>query len=142
MQITKFSDIALRAMMAVALDPDRLFSIRELSNRFRVSNNHMVKVVHSLVGSGYLRSVRGRNGGIKIARLPSDITLGEIVRSTETTTRIIDCKTADCPLFPECNLQGILNEANDAFYASLDQYFLSDVASSNGELEKVINASV
>lgn len=142
MQITKFSDIALRAMMAVALDPDRLFGIRELSNRFRVSNNHMVKVVHSLVGSGYLRSVRGRNGGIKIARLPSDITLGEIVRSTETTTRIIDCKTADCPLFPECNLQGILNEANDAFYASLDQYFLSDVASSNGELEKVINASV
>lgn len=141
MQITKFSDIALRAMMAVALDPDRLFGIRELSNRFRVSNNHMVKVVHSLVGSGYLRSVRGRNGGIKIARLPSDITLGEIVRSTETTTRIIDCKTADCPLFPECNLQGILNEANDAFYASLDRYFLSDVASSNGELEKVINAS-
>ncbi len=141
MQITKFSDIALRVMMAVAHDADRLFGITELSTRFRVSKNHMTKVIQSLIGEGYLKSVRGRHGGIQIARSPSSITLGDIVRCTETTTRIINCKTADCPLYPECNLQGILNDANDAFYAALDQHVLANVAKQNSELDRVLNRS-
>jgi len=138
MQITKFSDIALRAMMAVSIDPDRLFGISELSNRFRVSNNHMVKVVHSLVGAGYLESVRGRNGGVKIGKDPSKITVGDVVRSTETTTKIIDCKSADCPMLQDCSLQSVLQEANSAFYKTLDGYTLADMAQGNSNLIRVV----
>ena len=141
MQITKFSDIALRVMMGVAVDPERLFGISELSRLFQVSNNHMVKVVHSLVNNGYLASVRGRNGGVRIGKSPSKISLGEVIRATESVTKIIDCKSADCPLFPRCKLQGVLYEANSAFYKVLDGYKLSDLTKNHQVLSDVVGGT-
>jgi len=140
MQITKFTDIALRVMMAVAADQERLFGISELSRRFFVSNNHMVKVVHSLVTAGFLESVRGRKGGVKIGMAPSTVSVGDIVRTTETASKIIDCKTANCPLFPECSLQGVLYNAHRAFYDVLDACTMADLAKGSNRLGEVINS--
>ena len=125
MRLKSYTDYALRVLMHLAAQPDRLASIAEIARTYRVSHNHLTKVVHDLRKEGYLDAVRGRSGGIRLGRPATEITVGEIVRHTEAGFDLVDC--ASCVIAPACSLTAALHEARAAFMAVLDRYTLADL---------------
>jgi len=116
MQVTKYTDIALRVMMHLALVPDQRSTISDIAHRFNLSLNHLVKVVHQLVHEEYLDSAKGHRGGIRLARAASEINVGDVVRATELTFKPMDCTGMNCPLRTKCILCDALEEAVDALW--------------------------
>ena len=127
MKLTRYSDYALRVLMHLAAQPDRLASIGEIARTYRISHNHLMKVVHDLRKAGFVAATRGRTGGIRLARRPDDITVGEVIRHTEGGFDLVDC--GSCVIAPACALTGALHEALRAFMAVLDGYSLADLVS-------------
>ncbi len=127
MKLTRYSDYALRVLMHLAARPDRLASIGEIARTYRISHNHLMKVVHDLRKAGFVAATRGRTGGIRLARRPDDITVGEVIRHTEGGFDLVDC--GSCVIAPACALTGALHEALGAFMAVLDGYSLADLVS-------------
>ncbi|MBD9508107.1 Rrf2 family transcriptional regulator [Ensifer sp. ENS07] len=125
MRLTKYTDYAMRLMIYLGSQQSGLSSIREISNTFSVSQNHMMKVVQDLSNGGFLESVRGRNGGIRLARPPSEINLGALLRHTEELTDLINCE--GCRIASACTLPVVLSEATAAFVAVFDKYSLADL---------------
>src|SRR3712207_3604543 len=114
--------------MHLAARPERLSSIGEIARGYGISQNHLMKVVHDLRKSGYVAAVRGRTGGIRLARSPSEINVGEVVRHTEEGFDLVDC--GSCVIARGCGLTGVLKEATRAFLAVLDGYTLADLVES------------
>jgi Rrf2 family nitric oxide-sensitive transcriptional repressor len=130
MKLTTFSDYTLRVLMFLALNRERLATIPEIAAAYDISENHLMKVVHQLARSGVIESVRGKGGGIRLAREPEAIRLGQVVRASEGSTAIVECLSDDvgaCRIAPACRLSGILVRAFDALYAALDDYTLADL---------------
>lgn len=125
MRLTRFTDYALRVLMFLAADEGRLRSIQEISAAYGISHNHLTKVVHDLGKSGFVTSVRGRNGGIRLSRPADEILVGDVVRSTEDGFQVVDC--ANCIVAPGCGMATVLAEAVQAFLAVLDRYSLADL---------------
>jgi Rrf2 family transcriptional regulator, nitric oxide-sensitive transcriptional repressor len=125
MKLTRYTDYAMRVLMHLAARPDRLASIGEMARTYRISQNHLMKVVHDLRKVGYLDSVRGRSGGVRLARRPEDIRVGDVVRHTEGGFDLVDC--GSCVIARACSLTGALHEALAAFMAVLDGYTLADL---------------
>lgn len=125
MRLTRYTDYAMRVLLYLGRKPDQLSSIAEIALAYAVSQNHLMKVVNDLVNAGYLESVRGRNGGIRLARLPSEINVGALIRHCEDGFDLVDC--GSCIIAPACGLTGVLDEALSAFLAVLDRYSLADV---------------
>ncbi|HET6942910.1 MAG TPA: Rrf2 family transcriptional regulator [Sphingomicrobium sp.] len=125
MKLKSYTDYALRVLMHLAARPDRLASIGEIARTYRISHNHLMKVVHDLRKEGFLDAVRGRTGGIMLARPASEISVGDVVRCTEGQFDLVDC--ASCVIAPACALTGVLHEARRAFMAVLDGYSLADL---------------
>ena len=130
MKLSLLSDYALRLLMMLAANPDRLCTIAEAATRYGVSRNHMMKVAQILTSEGYAHSVRGRSGGLRLARPAAEIRIGDVLRHTEDFA-LLDCFGENgeeaCILSPMCRLKGVLAEANAAFIAVLDNYTLADV---------------
>lgn len=122
MRLTRYTDYAMRVLLYLGARPEKLCSIAEVSRAYGISQNHLMKVVNDLVHAGYLESVRGRFGGIRLARAASEINVGEVVRHTEGGFDLVDCGT--CVIAPACGLTGALNEALAAFMGVLDGYTL------------------
>lgn len=129
MQLTTHTDLALRVLMHLAINRDELANIKDIAERYNVSRNHLVKVVHKLVKLGFVNSTQGRGGGISIASEPEKISIGNVVRKMESNLEIIDCEKANCPLLPVCLLKGVLNTAASDFLASLDKHTIADIVS-------------
>jgi Rrf2 family nitric oxide-sensitive transcriptional repressor len=125
MKLTRYTDYALRVLMHLAARPDRLASISEMARTYRISQNHLMKVVHDLRKEGFLESVRGRSGGVRLARLPENILVGDVVRHTEGGFDLVDCDS--CVIAKACSLTGALRQALAAFMAVLDGYTLADL---------------
>ncbi len=125
MRLTRYTDYALRVLMHLAARPERLSSIGEMARIHRVSQNHLMKVVHDLRKEGLVEAVRGRTGGIRLARPPAEINVGAVVRHTEESFDLVDC--GSCVIARACALTGALNEALRAFLAVLDGYTLADL---------------
>lgn len=125
MRLTRYTDYALRVLTHLAAYPDRLCSIAGIAAAYGISRNHLMKVVNDLARAGYVESVRGRGGGIRLARPASAIRLGEIVRHTEEGFDLVDC--VGCIIAPACGITGMLGEALSAFMAVLDRYTLQDL---------------
>lgn len=125
MKLKSYTDYALRVLMHLAAKPDRLASIGEIARTYRISHNHLMKVVHDLRRKGFLDAVRGRSGGIRLARSATKISVGEVVRHTEGTFDLVDC--GSCVIAPACALTAALHEARRAFMAVLDGYSLADL---------------
>jgi Rrf2 family nitric oxide-sensitive transcriptional repressor len=130
MQLTRFSDYALRVLMYVHAAGERRVTIEEMAAAYRISRAHLMKVVNSLTRAGYLTALRGRSGGLVLARPADDIRLGEVVRSTEPNFALVEsfstgnqCVITDC-----CRLPRVLDEALEAFLAVLDQRTLASIA--------------
>ena len=125
MKLTRYTDYALRVLMHLAARPERLSSISEIARTYRISQNHLMKVVHDLRKAGYVDAVRGRTGGIRLARPAEEINVGEVVRHTEEGFDLVDC--GSCIIAPACTLTGVLGQALGAFMQTLDRYSLADL---------------
>ena len=125
MKLTLYTDYALRALMHLAAKPERLASISEIASTYRISHNHLTKVVHDLRKAGFIDAVRGRSGGVRLARPASEITVGAVVRHTEGGFDLVDCES--CVIARACSLTGALRQALVAFMDVLDNYTLADL---------------
>lgn len=133
MRLTRYTDYAMRVLLYLASQPDdRLSSIGEIARGYAISQNHLMKVVNDLVRAGYIESVRGRFGGIRLARHADTINVGQVVRHTEDDFDLVDCD--GCVIAPACGLTGVLHEATSAFLAVLDRYSLTDVQAGQKDL--------
>lgn len=135
MRLTQFSDYALRLLLYAAARSEGLITIEETAKVYGISRAHLMKVANQLTRSGFLTAVRGRAGGLTLAKAPERIRLGDVVRATEPDFAIVACMGGDnaCRITPACKLRGALNEALAAFVAVLDRYTLADLALNSGE---------
>jgi Rrf2 family nitric oxide-sensitive transcriptional repressor len=129
MRLTNFSDYALRVLMYAATQSDRLITIEETAATYGISRAHLMKVANQLTRAGFLKAVRGRSGGLALAKRPNRIKLGDVLRATEPDFALVECFTADnrCIITPRCRLRVALHEALAAFTATLDRYTLADL---------------
>ena len=125
MQLNKFTDHALRILMYIARPSDVPYTIAEIAENLHVSQNHLVKIVHFMGKQKWVVTTRGKGGGIRLAPTARHIKLGEIIALLQGDHDIVDC--LPCVLRSQCGLKGILDQAVDRFYQSLDQYTLEDV---------------
>jgi len=138
MQITSYTDYALRVLIYLASSPDRQATISEVSDFFNISRNHLVKVVHQLGSKGFVKTMRGKGGGFSLQRPPEMISIGEVVRSMETHFNWVECfdpALQRCRLLPNCGLKHLLARAGDAYLQVLDAATLADVLSGTVTIE-------
>ncbi len=129
MRLTRFTDNALRCLMVLGLEPEACIPVHTIAVRMNMSHEHLVKIVQRLAELGYVETVRGRHGGVRLAVPARDISLGRLVRQTEDNLALVECfdpENNTCPIAPACLLAGMLDEALTAFLAVLDGYSLVD----------------
>ena len=136
MYLTRYTDYAFRVLFYLGAAEGRAVPISEMARAYDISRNHLVKVVHGLVKAGYLRSTRGRNGGVSLARPSTTIRLGEVVRDTEPDLKLVEC--AGCVIAKGCALPRPLREAMRAFMQTLDGYSLADVVADTRGLKALV----
>lgn len=131
MQLTKFSDYSLRVLIFLALHPEQQTTIRDIAAAHGISENHLMKVVRRLARGGYIKTARGKGGGVRLARAATKIAIGAVVREFEPLAPaecFVPGYDGRCTLFPRCALRGALNAAQSAFLRTLDGYTLKDLA--------------
>jgi len=130
MQLTLFTDYALRSLIYLAAHPERSSSVKEISEHYGISRNHLVKIVHKMATLGLIESSKGKGGGIKLINDPATMRLGDIVRSMESMD-IVECFNKDtntCRISEVCRLKHFLFEASQNFIQTLNKYTLQDAA--------------
>ena len=140
MRLAFSTDYSLRLLILVGLEPDRLVTIEEVADRFGISKNHLMKVAHQLGLAGYLETVRGRNGGLRLGKMPDQIVVGEVVRRMEPDFAVVECEspTGYCKIAPCCTLRSAMREAVQAFLEKLDQYTLEDLLRPRSKLRRLL----
>jgi Rrf2 family nitric oxide-sensitive transcriptional repressor len=145
MRVTKRTNIAMRVLMFCAANPGRLVTKSEIAQKCNASENHLAQVINQLAQLGYLHTQRGRNGGLELGRPASQIVIGDIFRALEAPVPLAEC-FADvdntCPLKDACRLRTALNDASDAFYATLDPITLDALVCDNTPLMDILAPSV
>ncbi|CAI3925478.1 DNA-binding transcriptional regulator [Commensalibacter communis] len=136
MQLSLYTDYALRVLIYLSIHQDRLSSIHEIATCYDISQNHLMKVVHHLGKADFISTVRGRRGGLKLNKPPCDITLGSIVRHTEDTEQPIKC--GKCIIQKNCTIKTIIYDAFEAFYTVLDKYTLDCVLEDYDQLQDLL----
>jgi Rrf2 family nitric oxide-sensitive transcriptional repressor len=140
MRLTLHTDYALRLLMLLALEPDHVHTIEEVSGRYGVSRNHLNKIAQTLAQAGFIESQRGRGGGVRLARAPEAINLGRVVRATEDNFHLVECfcgQSNTCVVAPACGLRDPLEEALGAFLGVLDRYSLADLLRNPGAARRM-----
>ena len=141
MRLTVYTDYALRLLMYLALKDDGLATIEEIAESYGISKNHLMKVTHQLGVGGYIETVRGRHGGLRLARPAKEIGLGDVVRYTEPDFAIVVCLEPvdeDCAVRPTCVLRRALERARDGFLKVLDEYTLKDLVRPRSALRSAL----
>ncbi len=138
MQLKKYTDYSLRVLIFAGMKPnEELATIKEISDIFSISENHLSKIVFELNKQGLIETIRGRYGGIRLAKKPDDINVGEIVRRLEQDFDLLECfnrQNNHCIISPACRLKHALYEALEAFFHVLDKYTLKDLIVNDDEL--------
>lgn len=143
MRLTSLTDYALRLLIHLAQHPGRLCTIAEIARAYGISEAHLMKITHQLGLAGWIETVRGKGGGMRLARAPQDIVLGEVVRSMEPDFSLVECFATggNCMLTGNCGLTGVLEGALDSFMRHLDGYTLADILPQPPGSPKVIRMS-
>ena len=128
MYLTQHTDYGLRVLVYTAINDDTLVNIGTIAETYNISKSHLMKVVTSLVKGGFLVSVRGKGGGLRLADNPENINIGAVVRHLEPM-QVVECMgdNNECLITPSCRLTGIITDAIKAFFNHLDQYSLQDL---------------
>jgi Rrf2 family nitric oxide-sensitive transcriptional repressor len=129
MRLTAYTDYSLRTLIFLAMSRDRLVTVQHIADAHSIAKNHLTKVVHELGTLGYITTIRGRNGGLRLGREPADINIGEVVRHTETDFYMASCfdpAALGCIYAPGCTLKGVIGKATAAFLEVLDAVTLED----------------
>ena len=167
MRLTNYSDYALRSLiyLAVRPEPETLANISDIANSYNISKSHLTKIIHQLGQLGYIESVRGKNGGIRLAAAPKDINLGVLIKQIEPDFDLVECfatqvssddrkprstglpitlineetnKSVGCVITPVCQLKGVFFEALTAFITVLEKYTLADIINNKDELSQFL----
>ncbi|MFA1561686.1 nitric oxide-sensing transcriptional repressor NsrR [Aliivibrio fischeri] len=134
MQLTNFTDFGLRALIYLGSLPEgELTSITVVTETFDVSRNHMVKIINKLGQEGYVKTVRGKNGGICLGKPADQIIIGDVIRAIEPL-QVVNCAPEFCHITPACRLKGALAKAKQAFLDELDKHTIKDMLTDNSEL--------
>ncbi|MBN3791937.1 Rrf2 family transcriptional regulator [Burkholderia sp. Ac-20353] len=133
MRLTDYTDYSLRVMLYLAVRGEGLATIQEISDAYGISKNHLMKVVQRLGELGWVDTVRGRNGGLRLYPESAQLTVGQVVRATENDFALVGCfaegeSARACVIEPQCRLKGVLAAARDAFFAELDRHTLGELA--------------
>jgi Rrf2 family nitric oxide-sensitive transcriptional repressor len=139
MRLTTLTDFSLRLLIQLALRPTGRATIAEVAQAYAISENHLMKVAHQLGQAGLVRTLRGRGGGLELAKPAQEITAGEVVRQMEPDMALVPCFAgASCAILPACRLKQALHSAREAFLAVLDSTTLADLAQPEGELRGLL----
>lgn len=142
MRLTTRTDLAMRTLMYCAVNPARIVRKHEVAEACAASENHLAQVIHLLAQKGFLRTIRGRSGGLMLGRAATEITVGQVFRDFEAVLPFTECSGGHencCPLAGACRLKCVLSDALAAFYAELDRVTLAELVSGNGELRNVLS---
>ena len=144
MRLTTFTDYSLRVLIYLGLRQDRLVTISDIAQAYGISENHLMKVVHGLAQRGDIETVRGKGGGLRLAREARAINIGETIRATEGDGGLLGCidGNSDCCIQGTCALIGILREAQDALYSVLDRYTLADLLREDSGLRELLASRI
>lgn len=140
MRLTDYTDFSLRVMLYLALKPEGLTTIQEISDAYGISKNHLMKVVQRLGELGWVETLRGRNGGLRLHERTAALTIGDVVRKTENDFSIVGCFAGEdeahrhCVIQSSCRLRGVFAAARDAFLAELDKHTVGELAQPASEL--------
>ena len=139
MRLTNFTDYTLRVLIYLGAhrDKESLTTVGEIATAYGISENHLTKVVHHLAGQGYVETIRGNGGGVRLSRAPDTINIGAVVRGAEEDFAIVECfrdGNAKCPIAPVCALSSVLGNAVHAFFEVLDKQTLADLLKPRGKL--------
>jgi len=135
MKLTNFTDFGLRALILLADRKGEVLSAAAIADHFNVSRHHMAKVLQELAAAGYLVGIRGAQGGVRLAKDPRDIRIGDVVRSLDKDQALVDCFREgwnDCAFLPRCRLKGMLARAKEGFLRELDRFTISDCLEKKG----------
>jgi Rrf2 family nitric oxide-sensitive transcriptional repressor len=140
MRITRYTDYSLRVLMYLGVKGEGLATIQEIADRYQISRNHLMKVVYDLNQHGYIETVRGKGGGMRLRARPEKLRLGDLIRTVEQDLTLVECFGSgnQCRITPVCTLKGILAEALEAFFDALNQYTLADLLAPGPELGKLL----
>ncbi|MCP4914436.1 MAG: Rrf2 family transcriptional regulator [Oligoflexia bacterium] len=142
MKLNTFTDYSLRVLIFLALKEDELSTVSEIAYKYEISQNHLVKVVHNLVQLGFVTSKKGRGGGLLLAKKPSLISIGKLVKQLEEGTFVVECfneENGSCKINPACKLKGALAKAKRSFYQVLDEYTLDDITTNGRTLKEMLS---
>lgn len=146
MHLTTYTDFSLRVLLYLGtLEDGEKTNIKEISQTFSISENHLSKIVYELGKLGLIETIRGRNGGIRLAKPPSEINIGWVVRQTEDNLSLVECfagRENHCIVTPVCHLKHILHEALQAFLKALDSYTLADLLQNKNELKNLFTTAL
>jgi len=129
MRMSLHSDFSLRVLLALGVAGDRRSTIGSIAAQYGISRNHLMKVCHRLRQFGYIEAVRGKNGGLRLARDPTTIRIGDVVRDMEPDFELVECFSSDnrCVITRACRLQEVLSAGLQDFFASLNRHTLADL---------------
>ena len=141
MRLTIRTNLAMRVLMACAVNEGKMVRRAEIAQATNASENHLAQVVHLLANEGFITTTRGRSGGLSLGRAPEDITIGDVFRHFEAGVPFAECCSGaenTCPLHAVCRLRSALSAALDAFYAVLDGITLQELVNDNAGLEALL----
>lgn len=141
MRLTLYTDYSLRVLLYLAYREGQTVTISELADFYKISRNHLVKVVHSLGVNGYIETIRGKKGGIRLKKQAKEIIIGEVVRTTEPDLDLLECFNPEinqCVISKSCDLKAIIYEARASFMSILDKYTLEDATKRQSHVVTVL----
>ncbi len=141
MHLTVRSNHAMRLMMYCAMKHGRIAPVSEIARACNMSEAHLAKIANRLSAAGFVATVRGRGGGVRLARPPEDIPVGAVVRTTEMSACLIECLDLDtntCPLVTACKFRGVVQRALQAFLRVLDDCTLADLIHEGEDLRALM----
>ena len=141
MRLTQQTNSAVRTLIYCAANPDRPSRVAEIAASFEMSETHLFKILKVLVDNGFVRTIRGRNGGLMLARPADKITVGAVIRAAEESFLLAECFESgrkDCPLITSCGFNGLLHEALEAFMSVLDSHTIAELAEDRSEIRVLL----
>ncbi len=142
MQLTRYTDYSLRVLVYLSINQGKSATISEIADFYKISRNHLVKVVHNLSLKKYINSSRGKGGGLRLAHTPNEIIVGAVVRDTEPNFNVAECFTEvhdNCSIETICQLKNILHIATENFLSTLDGYTVADIIADSANEESIID---